>query len=265
MNPIRLPRAIAKLKAFAETVTASHGRSIEIRQDATGATVTAADGHHLCRIIAPPPAGTTPGVVEPFLVDARAFSKAATEVGCGRTEALVSADPEHVAPQDRPLVVVKIDEETVGIAGPEGTPQTVKLGARLTAGQMPDCARIIDGIQAEAIDGETKAIARLDPRYLQNVADTAVALGITAIEITFSPKLNFFAAEGRGPDGCTAHFAIAGVGEIDFEAIASRQRPAWERDDALTFTMPEVKARKGSSSRRSKSRDLELPFDDIPF
>lgn len=264
MNPIRLPRAAAKLKAFAEVVTATHDRAIEIRQDAAAAIVTAADGHQLCRITAPPPAGTTPGPVDPFLVDARAFSKAATEVGCGRTEPLASVDAEHVAAQDRPLVVVRIDDKTVGIAGPEGTPQSITVAP----GAMPDCARIVDGILADAIDGGTKAVVRLDPRFLQNLADTAVALGLPSIEITFSPKLNFIAAEGRGADGCTARFAIAGIGEIDFEAIAARQRPAWERDDDLTFTMPEVKPPKAASPRRrrSKKRDATLPFpDDIPF
>lgn len=262
MHPIRLPRAAAKLKAFAETVTTTHDRAIEIRQDASGATVTAADGHQLCRITAPPPVGTTPGTVEPFLVDARTFSKAATEVGCGRTEALVSVDAEHVAAQDRPLVVVRVDEKSVGIAGSEGTPQTIALSQYRA---MPDCVRIFDGIRAEAIDGDTKAVARLDPRFLQNVADTAVALGITSIELTFSPRFNFIMAEGTGPDGCAAQFAIAGVGEIDFEAIAARQRPQWETDDGLTFTMPETKPRKRTTARKPKPQDLELPFDDIPF
>jgi hypothetical protein len=261
MNPIRLPRATAKLKTFAEIVTASHDRAIEIRQSAAGATVTAADGHQLCRITAPPPAGTTAGTVEPFLVDARDFSKAAAAVGCGRTETLVSADPEHVAAQDRPLLVVRVDEKSVGVAGPEGTPQTITV----SPGAMPDCARIMDAIRAEAVAGGTKAVARIDPRFLQNLADTAVALGLTTIEITFSPSLNFIAAEGRGPDGCLAEFAIAGVGEIDFAEISARDVPQWEKDDTMTFTMPEAKAAKPRAPRRPKSSGLALPFDDIPF
>jgi hypothetical protein len=260
MNPIRLPRAAAKLKAFAETVTTSHDRAIELRQDETAAIVTAADGHQLCRITAPPPAGTTPGKVEPFLVDARTFSKAAGEVGCGRTTPLVSSGPDHVAPEDRPLVVVKVDDKTVGVAGPEGTPQTITP----MAGRMPDCVRIVDGIRHDAATGGTKAVARLDPRFLQNVADTAVAAGLATIEITFSSKLNFIMAEGVAPDGCKVEFAIAGIGEIDFEEIKARPLEPWEADDALTFTMPEAKPRK-SVKRTKKAQDLELPFDDIPF
>lgn len=258
---IRLPRAVAKMKAFAEIVTASHDRAIEIRQDASGATITAADGHQLCRIKAPPPEGTAPANVEPFLVDARAFSKAAGDVGCSRTEAMVSSGPQHVAQQDRPLVVARVEEKKVAIAGPEGTPQTIAT----VAGAMPDCAKIIDVIRDAATTGGTKAVARIDPRFLQNLADTAVAMGITSVEITCSPRHNFIMAEGSGPDGCVAEFAIAGIGEIDFETIAARPIAAWELDDAMTFTMPEAKPRKRSSSRRPKARDLELPFDDIPF
>lgn len=260
MNPILLPRAAAKLKAFAETVTASHDRAIELRQDATGATITAGDGHQLCRITAPPPAGTTPGTVERFLVDGREFAKAAAAVGCGRTEALVSAGPDSVSVKDRPLVVVRIDEKSVGVAGPEGAPQTIKVVPL----RMPEAIRIVDGIREEAATGGTKAVARLDPRLLQNLADTAVALGLPTVEITFSPRLNFIMAEGRGPDGCLAEFAIAGIGEIDFEEIAARPRAAWEIDDANTFTMPEAKPRK-AATRKPKAQELDLPFDDIPF
>ena len=56
-----------------------------------------------------------------------------------------------------------------------------------------------------------------------------------------------------------------GIGEIDFEAIAARDRPQWEIDDELTFTMPEAKPRKAAPKRKAKPQDLELPFDDIPF
>lgn len=263
MNPIRLPRAAAKLKTFAEVVTKSHDRAIELRQDETGATVTAADGHQLCRITAPPPAGMIPGRVEPFLVDARSFAKAASEVGCGRTEAIVSVSPEHVAPEDRPLVVVKIDEKTIGIAGPEGTPQTITVAP----GSMPNCARIVDVIHREAAQGGTKAVARIDPRLLQNLADTAVALGITAVEITFSPTFNFIAAEGTAADGCAAQFAIAGIGDIDFEEMARRDRPQWEVDDEMTFTMPEEKPKQ--ERRRMSAKVVKQPTlsfeDEIPF
>lgn len=260
MNPIRLPRVAAKLKSFAEVVTKSHDRAIEIRQDETGATITAADGHQLCRIFAPPPAGTTPGKVEPFLVDARSFSKAAAEVGCSRTEALATTDPKEVDAKDRPLVVVRVDEKTVGIAGPDGSPQTTAVAP----GRMPDSARIIDRILDEAIAGGTKAVARLDPTFLQNVADAAVAMGLREIELTFSPKLNFIAAQGTGPDGCLAQFAIAGIGEVNFDEIATRERPAWERDEDLIFEMPEPKSRK-TTTRRIKPQTLPLPMDDIPF
>ena len=257
---IRLPRAAAKLKVFAETVTASHDRAVEIRQDATGAIVAAADGHQLCRITAPPAEGTVPTKVEPFLVDARAFAKAAGDVGCGRTEALVSSDPQHVAAQDRPLVVARVEEKKVAIAGPDGSPQTITT----VSGAMPDCARIIDVIRDEATAGGTKAVARIDPRLLQNVADLAVAMGLASIEITFAPRLNYIMAEGTGPDGCAAEFAIAGIGEIDFEAIAARPRPAWEVDDALTFTMPQAKPR-ATTRRNPKPPETPLFMDDLPF
>ncbi len=260
MNPIRLPRAAAKLRAFAEIVTETHGRAIEIRQDEAGAMLTVADGHQLARITAPPPAGTTPGTVERFLVDARDFAKAAAAVGCSRTEALVSAAPYQVSAEDRPLLVVRIDDKKVGVAGPEGSPQTIPV----ESGRMPDAMRIVNGIRAQAIDGTTKAVARVDPRFLQNVADTAVAMGIGTVEITCAPSLNCILFEGSGPDGCHAEFAIAGIGEIDFEAIAKRDRPAWEQDDALIFTMPEDKPKKAAPRRKKVEHPL-LPLDDIPF
>ena len=265
---ILLPRAAAKLKAFAEVVTATHDRAIEIRQDAGGAVITASDGHQLCRITAPPPEGMVPTKVEPFLVDARAFAKAAAEVGCSRTETIVSADPQHVAAQDRPLVVALVDDPADGerkrkvacIAGPEGQPQTIGL----VYGAMPDCARVIDVIRGEATVIGTKAAARLDPRLLQNVADLAVALGLGSIEVAFAPRLNYVMAEGAGPDGCTVQFAIAGIGEIDFKAIDARPRPAWEVDDALTLTMPEAKPR-ATAKRKPKPKDAPLFMDDLPF
>jgi len=260
MNPIRLPRAAAKMKQFAEVVTRSHDRAVEIRQDASGAILTAADGHQLCRITAPPPAGVVAGPVEPFLVDARALAKAAADVGCSRSEPFASVSPDQVAPEDRPILVVKIDDKTVGVAGPTGSPQTI----RVEPGAMPDCVKIVEAIRREAGTGATKAVARFDPRFLQNLADTAVALGITSIEITFAPRFNFIMAEGSGPDGCTAEFAIAGIGDIDFEEFAQRSRPAWEQDDALTFTMPEAMPR-AKTTRRPKQQTNELPFDDIPF
>jgi hypothetical protein len=257
---IRLPRVAAKLKTFAEIVTATHDRALEIRQDVSGATITATDGRQLCRIMAPPPEGMVPAKVQAFLVDARLFSKAAAEVGCSRTEAIVSSGPLHVAQQDRPLVVARIDDKTVGVAGPQGTPQTVAIAA----GAMPDCARIIDMIRSEAAAGGTIAVARIDPRFLQSVADTAVAMGIVAVEITFAPHLNYLLAEGTGPDGCAAQFAIAGKGDIDFEAISSRPRPAWEADDAMTFTMPPLKPR-SPQRRKPKPPDAPLFADDLPF
>ena len=257
---IRLPRVAAKLKTFAEVATASHDRALEIRQGDAGATITAADGRQLCRITAPPPEGTVPTKVEPFLVDARLFSKAAAEVGCSRTESIVSSSPQQVAQQDRPLVVAKVDDKTVGIAGPQGTPQTIAVAR----GTMPDCARIIDIIRREAAAGGPRPAARIDPRLLQNVADIAAAMDMAAIEITFAPKLNYLLVEGVGPDGCAAQFAIAGIGDIDLEAIESRSRPAWEADEALAFTMPEAKAR-SAPRRKPKPPDPPLCPDDLPF
>jgi len=251
MNPIRLPRVAAKMKEFAEVETASHGRAVEIQQTKAAAIITAADGHQLCRITAPAPAGSVLEPVEPFLVDARDLGKAAAAVGCSRTEKVLPGEGE------RPLVVFKVDAKQVGITGPEGSPQLVQI----PFGSMPNCTGIIDTIQAEAASGMTKAVARVDPRLLQSLADTAVAMGIGSIEITFASRWNFMLAEGVAPDGCSVQVAIAGIGEVKI-ADAATAPPA---PDAMTFTMPVPKQR--SSSKRKPSNDV-LPLsleDDLPF
>lgn len=254
MNPIRLPRVAAKAKVFAEIETHTHSRTLELRQTPAAAVLTVGDGHQLCRITAPPPEGTAPGEVASFLIDARAFGKAASEVGCGRTEPFTSAAPEHVSSKDRPITVVRIDEKTAGMAGPEGSPQTLKV----EPGSMPDADRIFSSIRQEG-----RLVARVDPRFLQSMADVAVAAGITSIDVTFSPQLNFLATSGSGPDGSTVEVAVAGIGDVQ---IDNQDRPPWELDshDPMVFTMPEAKPKK-SSRRPKKATGLDLFVDDIPF
>jgi hypothetical protein len=158
---------------------------------------------------------------------------------------------------ERPLVVFKVDAKQVGITGPEGSPQLVQI----PFGSMPNCTGIIDTIQAEAASGMTKAIARVDPRLLQSLADTAVAMNVGEIEIVFAPRWNFMGASGTAPDGCTIDVAIAGIGDVKI-ADAATAPPA---PDAMTFTMPMPKTR--STSKRKPSNDvLPLSFeDDLPF
>jgi hypothetical protein len=107
----------------------------------------------------------------------------------------------------------------------------------------------------------TKAIARVDPRLLQSLADTAVAMNVGEIEIVFAPRWNFMGASGTAPDGCTIEVAIAGIGDVKI-ADAATAPPAPE---PMTFTMPMPKTR--SSSKRKPSNDvLPLSFeDDLPF
>lgn len=254
MNPIRLPRVAAKLKMFAEVETRTHSRTLELRQTTAVATVTVGDGHQLCRITAPPPEGAVCIVVEPFLVDARAFARAAGEVGCGRTEQLASEGSGQVSLEDRPIMVVRMDDKSVGMAGPKGQPQTLKV----EAGQMPDAQRVLDGIR-----GSGRLMARVDPRFMQNMADVYVAAGITSVDVSFAPALNFLATSGTGLDGATIEVAVAGIGDVQLDAPA---KVPWEQPDdgPMVFTMAEVKPKK-SATRRPKTADLNLPIDDIPF
>jgi hypothetical protein len=262
MTAIRLPRAAAKLKAFAEIETASHGRAIEIRQTESAAVIVAADGHMLCRIVAPPPAHAPATPVPPFLVDARDFAKAAAAVGCSRTEPLATTDATEVAGKDRPLLVARVDDNTVAIAGPEGEPQTVAI----PYGAMPDCESLVDVIQAEAASGMTKAVARVNPRFLQAVADMAVAMSLPTIELTFAPRWNFLLAEGTGPDGCAVSLAVAGVGEIDFQTVPHQPPPPPPAANAMTFTIPEPKKRTKPAAKPKPSQNEALSFmDELPF
>jgi hypothetical protein len=254
MIPIRLPRVAAKMRDFAEVETVSHGRAVEIHQTKTAAIVTAADGHQLCRIVAEAPAGTSLEPAEPFLIDGRDLAKAAAAVGCSRTEKIVPGEA------DRPLVVFKVDPKQAGITGPEGSPQLLPIAP----GAMPNCVGIIDAIQGEAASGMTKAVARINPRFLQSLADTAVAMNVGSIEITFAPRWNFMLAEGSSPDGCTIQVAIAGIGEVKL-VEATQEKPSAVDTDSLTFTMPEPRQR-SSSKRKPPSGSLRLSFeDDLPF
>lgn len=264
MTMIRLPRAAAKLKAFIEFETETHGRALEIRQTDRGAVIAAGDGRQLCRIVAPAPAGMQATPVDPFLIDARDFAKAAAAVGCSRTTALATADPSRPAAADRPLIVARVDDKHAAIAGPEGQPQTVKI----PVGTMPNAAGIIDRIQGEAASGMTKAVGRVNPRYLQSLADTAVAMGIERIEFTFAPRWNFLLAEGTAPDGCEVAIAIAGIGDVPFEAMPSPPPPT-PTGGVLVFTMPATSKPRSSSRRTAKVKQPEaLPLsfeDDLPF
>jgi hypothetical protein len=256
MNPIRLPRVAAKMSRFAEVETASHGRAVEIQQTKTAVMMTAADGHQLCRITAPAPAGTVLEPEAPFLVDARDLSKAAAAVGCSRTEKITGEG-------ERPLVVFPIvvdDKPKVGITGPEGSPQLVSV----PYGSMPNCTGIIDTIQGEAASGMTRAVARVDPHYMQSLADTAIAMNIPVMEITFAPRWNFLLAEGTAPDGCMIQVAIAGIGDVTIDN-ATTTPPAAAASAEMTFTMPVAKGR--SNAKRKPSNDvLPLSFEsDIPF
>ena len=271
MTMIRLPRVAAKMKAFAEVDTATHGRAMEIRQDARGAVIVAGDGRQLCQVVAPPPAGANVEHVPPFLVDAREFAKAAATVGCSRTVPIVTAAPGQPAAADRPLAVAKFEQITAGetktfvaVAGPEGDPQTIPT----TYGAMPDVQSIFDVIEGEAASGTTRAIARVNPRYLQSIADTAVAMELPTVEIVFAPRWNFMLAQGTSPDGCEVSMAIAGIGDIDLDAIPEPQHvtgPATVMS-ALTFTVA-APTRSKSTTRAKPASDTPLLFGEgeLPF
>lgn len=263
MNPIRLPRCAAKLKTFAEVETVSHGRAIEIRQTESAAVIVAADGHMLCRIVAPPPAYADAKPVPPFLVDARDFAKAAAAVGCSRTETFTTTDPAQPDGKDRPLLVVRVDDKTVAVAGPEGEPQTITVAP----GAMPNTANLVDIIQAEAASGMTKAVGRVNPRYLQAVADQAVAMGLDTIELTFAPRWNFLLVEGTGPDGCAVSLAVAGVGDIDFDAMPEQTTPPPATTTGITFEIPQPKkVTKPTKAKPKVTTSDALSFmDDLPF
>jgi hypothetical protein len=263
MTAIRLPRAAAKLKAFAEIETASHGRAIEIRQTESAAVIVAADGHMLCRIVAPPPAHAPATPVPPFLVDARDFAKAAAAVGCSRTEPFTTADPAQPDGRDRPLLVARVNDKTVAVAGPKGEPQTIPIAS----GAMPNCVDLVDVIQAEAASGMTKAVGRVNPRYLQAVADQAVAMGLDTVELTFAPRWNFLLIEGTGPDGCRVSLAVAGVGEIDFDTMPEQTPAPPAATSGVTFTIPKPRCVKKSTKAKPKVSTTEaLPFlGEFPF
>ncbi len=250
-KPLRLPPAVSKLRQFMSATTATHGQAIEFRQDEhRGLVVTACDGRHLARVTIRTAA---PDTIAPVLIDAKTLGKAATAVGCGR----IADDPAS-----RSLLVAAMDEKTALIAGPTGEPQTVPL----EYGALPDCDSIVDAIQGEAASGMTKAVVRLDVRWLQHVADTAAALNVETVTLTFAPRWNHLLAEGTAAGGIEAAFAVAGIGDVLQE---TGDRPAPPPDDAMTFTLAESRA--GGSRKRSPAKPKDPEgfsqkfLDDLPF
>lgn len=250
MNPIRLPAAAALIEQLGAA------DAVEIRQTGEGAIVAVAGPRHFARVVAPPLPDVVALPAGPVAIEARALVQAAAAVGCSMA----------VAPAGRPLMVVPINAEIVGIVGPTGTPQTIPTSGPAVA----DCSGRIDTIQGEAASGMTKQVAVIEPEYLRKLATVAIGMGITAVEITFAPRWDALLAEGRMPDGSEASFGITGiVGPAtigtDRPAVAEPTSEADVDADPLTFFVPEPKARRGGGGRKAKPDASGPNLTDLPF
>jgi len=250
MNPIRLPVGIVLIEQI------GGADAVDIRQTREGAVVTAAGPRHFARVVAPPMPGVDAPPAGPLVIDARALVQAAAAVGCSMA----------VAPAGRPLMVVPINAEIVGIVGPAGTPQTIPTSGSAVA----DCSGMIDTIQGEAASGMTKQVAVIETEYLGKLATVAIAMGITAVEVTIALRWDALLAEGRMPDGSEASFGITGI--VGPATIATHRpvvvEPMTEPEgdaDPLTFFVPDPKARRGGNGRKSKPDASRANLTDLPF
>jgi hypothetical protein len=289
MNPIRLPAAAASIEQLAA------GQTVEICQTSEGAIITTAGPRLFCRVVAPPLPDVDAPAVGPIVLEARALVAAAEAVGCGSGAALPG----------RPLVVVQINAEIVGIVGPTGTPQTIPTsgpsgpmakkvkkpstdpheppGERLldpfctscpadSEPAVADCSGLIERVQGEAASGMTKQVAVIEPEHLHKLATTAIGMGITAVEVTITPRWDALLAEGRMPDGSEASFGITGI--MGPRTIGADREPSVEITseteadaDPLTFFVPETKARRGGAGQKAKPAPAPSGpnLTDLPF
>lgn len=245
MNPIRLPAAAALIEQLGAA------DAVEIRQTGEGAIVAVASPRHFARVVAPPLPDVDAPAAGPVVIEARALVQAAAAVGCSTAEA---------AP-GRPLMVVPISADIVGIVGPTGTPQTIPTSGSAVA----DCSGRIDTIQGEAASGMTKQVAVIEPEYLRKIATVAIGMGITAVEVTISPRWGALLAEGRMPDGSEASFGITAINKCKkvTKPPAEDESEPEADTDPLTFFVPEPPARRGG--RKTKPTTPGPDPSDLPF
>jgi hypothetical protein len=250
MNPIRLPAAAAILPQL------SDAKAAEIRQARHGATITLSGTKTFCQVLAPPPPGAGHAViVEPFVVDVSALARVAEAVG------LAGGTPRD----GRPLTMIRISPEVVGVVGPAGSPQTIPVSKL-----PPGAETVIDAVQGEAASGMTRAVAVVETDYLRRLGEACIASGITAVEITFAPRWNAILAEARLADGCEITFGSIGInGErtVAREAEAKPEAPATAspvKSGSLVFTVAGPKPRAKRAARPAKPERLSFE-DDLPF
>jgi len=250
MNPIRLPAAATLIEQLAA------GQTVEICQTSEGAIITAAGPRVFCRVVAPPLPDVDAPAVGPIVIEARALVAAAEAVGCAGGAALPG----------RPLVVVQINAEIVGIVGPTGTPQTIPTSGPAVA----DCSGLIERVQGEAASGMTKQVAVIEPEHLHKLATAAIGMGITAVEVTITPRWDALLAEGRMPDGSEASFGITGI--MGPRTIGADRKPSADivsdpegDPDPLTFFVPDTKARRGGGGRKTTPAASGPNLTDLPF
>jgi hypothetical protein len=239
MNWIRLPRvAVTIVRA------AAPGDLVQIQQTADAAVLTVAAPQRVLRVSAPVEQRTS--VVEPFTVTAGDLAAAAVAVGLD--------DPDLGG--DLPMVAVRISESMAGVSGPRGTPQTVAI----VQATFPDCSGSIDAVEGERASGMTRAVASAGPQLLHDVAQVAAAIGCTAVEFTFAPRLGRVLAEAdAGPVSVT----VALEGEPR-EAAAVPMPVVEPDDDPLVFTMSATTPAR--PARRSPPKQQRLACeDDLPF
>jgi hypothetical protein len=242
MIPIRFPRAAVRLAR-----AAAEGDLVQIEQTSQAAVLTVAAGERVLKLSAALEA--QPGIVEPFTITAGDLARAGEAVG--------AAAPGPAA--ELPLVVLKIAPHVAGITGPSGTPQTVTI----VSATFPDCTGPIDMAEGERASGMTQSVADCDPRHLLDLAESAVAIGCTAVQFTFAPRFGLVLAEAAA-GRVSATLVLSGDMPKQAEPEQLTEQITEADDDPLIFTMPEARPRQ--QARRSLGKPKRLSCeDDLPW
>lgn len=230
---ITLPGIVAHLERFLRPLAATGGDGVEIRQDATGTTVSVREGRHAATITTP-----AAGELEPILVD---------------PAVLASADPT------KPLKLYRMAEASGAIVQADGELATITI----RPGTLPRSARdLADVVEGEIASGMTRTVFELDPQHLLAVAEALVATGAATATVAVAPRWNVLACMAE-TDDVSAAFLVAGE---TFEEPTAGEPGADATTDPLTFTIGERKPRTPRPPRRRKGIDISgIPESEIPW
>jgi hypothetical protein len=228
---ITIPGIARHLERFLRPAVATAGDGVEIRQDATGTTVSVCEGRHAATITTP-----IPGDLEPILVD---------------PVVIAGTDPTQ------PIKIYRMTETSGVITNTAGELVTITIRNGTATRSARDLADVVEG---EIASGMTRTVFEVDPRHLLAVAEALAATGAEKVTIAVAPRWNVLACIAETTEIC-ATFMIAG--ETFGEETAGDKG---EKPDPLEFEIAPTRRGGGRSSRPKTPPPLtDQELQDLPF